>query len=844
MELNTQIWGGDNDRLRFNSWTTVDSPYYVKRSSLYTDLGDFVNANVLSYNTFPDNSYIYAGQAASVTPWGDMQVYYLPFDWVFGGGATWKDDIIANTPAWENEAAIGYYYYPKNQIAAPNFISGISSIIAESPTGVYNTGYYRWLPDGHAEDDTPENSNAPLRPIVDFHPRFTYGVIKVRYFDKQNDNFGDVTLYEFKTNYTDSSRYYIALAYLELMHCVSWTDESNNSYDSADEGTFPWSIGCSDTLIKNINGDYLSFTAGLSNINSILPLAGMLGTWTVDNNYHYYGVEFDSYNPSVEDVGYCSKAPVAFSKSVITLNMLAWENYDDRRTYKLFYQIDNTADNIEYLYHAAAAYGLYFTDGKTDLSSNANRWTHDNMCLGLLRDGVGYGDYTHGAGNIDNPAYNWNSSHDSGYKQPVLNPIERPDRICVYSIYEPQDGYNNNGEAVLWPSELESFKEDKGRWDIELKHPIDPYGKWTYIIGQNCIKVNGQIFRIDETEIYTDANQQYIKAHANHISFDLKDRFIGDATFTVNGGTAYMEQVYIESTKLFPTQQPTPYEYTFEIVSDITGELTGDIHDQTIIGAFYGDDNSFANRYGGELYRDNFHISINSTMENAPVAPAFQLRYGTDLTKISYKIDFSEWITELLCEDNFGNILGVSYVGSEWIIHHHKTKRLHFTYSPDTPDPGACLTKDMYNYWATVNTPKVSIDVTVANLKNDPKYKDFVDLQNLDVGYTGNVYFEQFGIDINLKIVSIRRNELTGEAIQIVLGNSQGSFVKSPVMSQTIVPNSSVSAIQAQTLQDMQTEIETVKLKSMRTWGGIKAYKWADVQKYKWEEIKNGNADD
>ena len=429
------------------------------------------------------------------------------------------------------------------------------------------------------------------------------------------------------------------------------------------------------------------------------------------------------------------------------------------------------------------------------------------------------------------------------YVPPVIYPIERADRISVYDIYEPQNGYDHNGVALLLPSEVESYKEDKGRWDITLKHPLDPYGKWTYIIGQNCIKVNGQIFRIDETEIYTDANQQYITAHANHISYDLKDAFIGDATFEVSTGNAYLAQLIIESQRLIPTQRPTPYAYSFELQSDITGTLQADIHDATVIGAIFGDDNSFANRYGGQLYRDNFHLSVNQTMENIPATPAFKLRYGTDLTKISYKIDFSNWITELLCVDNFGNEWGISYQGSEWIIHHHKTKRLHFSYALDNPDPMACLMADGWNYWLTCNTPKVSIDVAVANLKNDPKYKDFVDLQNLDVGYTGNVYFEQLGINIDLKIVSIRRNELTGDAIQIVLGNAPNSFVRSPVMSQTIVPNGSVEATQSQTIKDMQTEIETVKLRTMRTWAGIKAYKWSDVKSYKWEEIKNGNAD-
>ncbi|MCR4794264.1 MAG: hypothetical protein K5898_03660 [Ruminococcus sp.] len=426
------------------------------------------------------------------------------------------------------------------------------------------------------------------------------------------------------------------------------------------------------------------------------------------------------------------------------------------------------------------------------------------------------------------------------YEPPVIYPIERAERISVYDILEPQNGFDHNGLAILFPSEVISYKEDMGRWDLELTHPIDPYGKWSYIVGQNTVKVNGQIFRIDETELYSDANQQYIKAHANHITYDLNDKFVGDASFSVSTGLAYEAQLMLATREMVPSWEPTPYEYQFEFTSDITGTLVADVHDQTVTGALYGDDNSFATRYGGHLYRDNFHLSINTVQENLPAAPAFQLRFGTDLTKLSYKIDFSSWITELICENNFGELWAITYDDSEWIVHHHKTKRIHFTYPPGTPNTLQTLIKDGEAYWETVSTPKISIEVAVANLKNDPKYKDFLDLQNLDVGYTGTVYFQQFNIEVNLKIVSIKRNELTGEAINIVLGNAPNSLIRSPVMSQTIVPNSSVESKQAQTVQAMQKEIENVKLKSMRLWSGIRSYTWADVNQYKWEEIKNG----
>ena len=414
---------------------------------------------------------------------------------------------------------------------------------------------------------------------------------------------------------------------------------------------------------------------------------------------------------------------------------------------------------------------------------------------------------------------------------------QRPAMINVYGILEDQNNFTHNGIAVLMPFSCESYKEDKGRWDLTLTHPIDEYGKWTYIVGQNVLKVSGQLYRIDQTEVYSDADQEYIAAHAKHITYDLADRFIGETTFTVEDGTEYLAKLIYESGKLIPTQQPT-HEYSFDLSSDLEGPMSADIHDQTVIGAIFGDDNSMCSRFAGEVYRSNFHISVNERMEGAPEDNAFSIRYGTDLTKISFRIDFSEWITELICEDNFGAVFGVSYVGSEWIIHHHKTKIVRFTYA-DMVNPGydmERLIKDGQAYWETVSTPKVSIEVSVANIKTDPKYKDFLNLQNFDVGYKGTVYVEHLNIEVEMKIISIRRNELTGEIIAITLGNTRRSLIRSPVMSQTIVSANSATDKLAVSLQQQLIEMQTDLMAS--SINGMETFRITDLERRTINELE------
>lgn len=402
----------------------------------------------------------------------------------------------------------------------------------------------------------------------------------------------------------------------------------------------------------------------------------------------------------------------------------------------------------------------------------------------------------------------------------------RPAQVSLYDISEPQNGFDHNGVAILMPSELISNKEDKGRWDMEMIHPIDDYGKWTYIVCQNVIKANGQLFRIDETETCIDANSEYVSAHAKHITYDMADDYIEEAVFLAGNGEDYITQLNAHKVREFPNQQHVVGAYTFDITSDLEGEMECQIQDQSIIESIFGADNSLVSRYGGEVYRNNFHLSVNKVMEGAPEGNAFSLRYGTDLTKISFKIDMSSWVTNLICVDNYGNMAAKWYEGADWIMHHHKTKRVHFTYSDhaqnmahmydgtewDNPpgsitDDLARLITDLLSYWETVSTPSVSIVVSVTNIKDDPKYKDFLNLQNYDVGYKGTVYVEPLGINVEMKINSIRRNELTGEAIQINLGNTRKSLIRQTVMSGTIVSPNSVEGKNTANNQSIQQEL-------------------------------------
>jgi len=411
--------------------------------------------------------------------------------------------------------------------------------------------------------------------------------------------------------------------------------------------------------------------------------------------------------------------------------------------------------------------------------------------------------------------------------------LPREHVIRVYDYHEPQDGFQHNGLAILRPSECISTHELNGRWDVTLTHPIDPQGRYKYLTPPNVLKIEGQLFRIDEHESTVDQSGAVIKVHAKHIFYDLADTLIMDLTLNSLNGFNF---IYSLIHGQFHYGQPSGYDtYDFNYYSDIQDACgTVQMENTSVAGALIGTDNCFVNTFGGELYRNNFYFSINSRMEYAQ-DNAFALRYGFDMTKITQKIDYNEFCTFIVGRDNFGAGYDKAWAPGGLPIHHEKYRYFKFNYPYHDWNR---FVHDVDALFGPLHVPKVSYEVNIASLRNDPKYKGFVDLQNYRLGDKGRIYCEMLDIDTEQQIVSVEKDELTGDILNIKLGNIGYSFVRPQYKANTISSGYSVSDRQ---MQAMQSEIDGINVKALKTWSGAKAYKWSETKKYKWGDIKNGN---
>ncbi len=398
--------------------------------------------------------------------------------------------------------------------------------------------------------------------------------------------------------------------------------------------------------------------------------------------------------------------------------------------------------------------------------------------------------------------------------------LDREHVIRVYDMHEPQDGFDGNGLAVLNPTVCTSLHNDE-RWDVELRHPLDDWGKWKNLLANNILKIDGQLFRIDISEPAIGESGREMYVHAKHITCDMADMLITFATFPGGDAARFMDFCF---SSVFPADLPGYEYYSFEGYSDIRTVLGPDeLVNTTVWAAMVGADNCLKNRYGGELYRDNFYFSINQRMQYAK-DNAFCLRYSLDMVKIQQRVDYSDVCTNLECYDNFGNYWAVATIAPTFALHHPIVRMVQFNYS-EFEGAMERLAADGMAYWQTVNTPKVTYEIQIAYLRRDPRYKDFVGLQNYNYGDSGTIYCPELDISTTQRITEVEKDELTGDITRMLLGNLRESLSRPTYMGSTISSGRSIedkqnranqNAIMSQSISGMeQFAISALELRTI-----------------------------
>lgn len=356
----------------------------------------------------------------------------------------------------------------------------------------------------------------------------------------------------------------------------------------------------------------------------------------------------------------------------------------------------------------------------------------------------------------------------------------------MIQLYNPDnENYENHGDMVLMPIECETESEIGGAWTLSLSHPIDEEGRWKYIEHGAVIKApswNGeQLYRI----IQTEKKDSGVTVTAEPIGMDVVGEvFLMDTRAVGKTGQEALD-IILDGTR-----------FTGE--SDILKTSTAYFVLMNAMEAIAGEaDNSFINRWGGELAFDNFTISMNERIGNDN---GVQVLYGRNIPTdgISESIDTTEVVTRIVPQAFNGRLMtGTSYVDSPLIDAYPtiKTKLIEYqdivlladNEGGETEGKVICKDQSALNqalkeraeseFENGIDKPKVTIALDMVLLENTDEYKEFKGLEKIHLGDTIHCSHSRLGIVTDARVVSLTYDCVREQVTSVTIGSVESNIM-------------------------------------------------------------------
>uniref|UniRef100_UPI0011A5D8B4 phage tail spike protein n=1 Tax=Bacillus thuringiensis TaxID=1428 RepID=UPI0011A5D8B4 len=354
----------------------------------------------------------------------------------------------------------------------------------------------------------------------------------------------------------------------------------------------------------------------------------------------------------------------------------------------------------------------------------------------------------------------------------------------MITLYKPNEtDFTHNGIGVLDKHIYSATVEEElnGLFVFNFNYPLfAPYG--TKIDGMSIIKVptpdGDQLFRVVTPKV----SMGEIKAVCYHIFYDLTENLIEDIFIQPTNGSAAMARL----------SSGCQYKHPFIFYSDITNISTARIVRKNPVEAMLdtSQDNSFVNRWGGELKRDNFDVKmLKSRGANRGVV----IRHKKDLLGYEGSVDWKSPTTRIMPQGFDGLLLPEKYVDSPLInkYPYPRIRVIEFNHikaaiGKNANDEDALpleeaykrlrqAAKDMFDI-QMVDQPKATYKVEFQELSQTEEYKEYKILQRVWMGDVVTVKHEEDGIDIQAKVIAYKYDPIKKEYINVTIGNFKESF--------------------------------------------------------------------
>ncbi|MEC2861414.1 phage tail spike protein [Bacillus thuringiensis] len=354
----------------------------------------------------------------------------------------------------------------------------------------------------------------------------------------------------------------------------------------------------------------------------------------------------------------------------------------------------------------------------------------------------------------------------------------------MITLYKPNEtDFTHNGIGVLDKHIYHATvtEELNGLFAFTFSYPLfAPHG--IKIDGMSIIKVptpdGEQLFRVVTPKV----SMGEVTAQCYHIFYDLTENLIEDIFAESTNGNGAMNRM----------STGCQYKHPFTFYSDISTIASARIVRKNPVEALLdsSQDNSFVNRWGGELKRDNFDVKM---LKNRGMDRGVVIRHKKDLLGYEGNVDWKSPVTRIMPQGFDGLFLPEKYVDSPNMnkYPHPKIRVVEFKDIKATVGEHANkedavpleeayrrlrqAAKDMFTI-QKIDQPKATYKVEFQELSQTEEYKDYKHLQSVYMADTVTVIHEENGVDIKAKVIAYKYDPIKKEYLDITIGNFKESF--------------------------------------------------------------------
>ena len=392
--------------------------------------------------------------------------------------------------------------------------------------------------------------------------------------------------------------------------------------------------------------------------------------------------------------------------------------------------------------------------------------------------------------------------------------------IQIYDANTAVSDFDHNGKCIAQPTSCSITEDLNGQYEMQMDLPIMDGTGWQDAVEHNVIKAQRQLFDIYRKSTSNDTRTVY----ARHVFYRLNSYFLLDARPTDLAGTDALNWI-LDHTYVYRGTAGMADRPPFTASSDIDDQHTAYYIKMSPTNAILGTDNCFAAIWGGELKRDNFDFTVN---KRRGADNAFCITRGADMIAVSEEVDYSEYCPCIYWDATIDGAEDAmrgcaAYRQLDLPVQPMRYYNVSMDSLETQAETSAEVSRRVYQYMMEHCMPSINYTVEIVDLRGMDGYEDFVGLAAYDVGDAGTIYSDDIGIETVQQICSRTIDGITGEVLQVQLGNKKATLASGrPTVSKYV--------------QDRVEQQAYAK----NTWNGLsqRGITWDDLKSLSWKEAK------